>query len=279
MFKEETSFATILVLMDGSPASQAASTVAIQLAQKEPLTVRGLYIIDEGLILDGFANFHGELAHTGDPESREELVSWFQEQGDAALRWLEIKCHIEDVPVETDVMFGGVPEITLHQEEKAALLALGRRGLRQAEDPSKLGHNFRKITHQGHIPLLVGGHEHHPIQNILLAREINEQAQTALRWTARLQHSLSASLTILTPFECGKDPVQLKRLLARGGIDNYHLLYSEGVTADDISAAAVSCQADLIVMEGYEHGALMTKFFGSTLEEVLKQISLPVLVA
>jgi len=269
----------ILVLMDGSPASQVGATLAIQIAQRQSLAIRGLYVIDGALVLNPYANYHHELAHDGVPESSAELVDWFQQQGDYALRWLEDQCHGFNVPVQTELIFGGLPDIIRRQEDQAVLLVLGRQGRAQADSPAALGHNFRVIAHHSHKPLLIGGRDQRHIQRILLVHEPGKQARTALGWSVRLQQSLPAALTVLTPSVNGNGSANLQKQLAGSGISEYHLMSGEELSADNISDAAMTCQADLIVMGGYHHNALLTKLVGSRLENVLQQTMLPVLVA
>lgn len=270
---------TILVLMDGSPAAKVGATMAIQLAQGQSLAIRGLYVVDEALVLDPYSDYSHELTHTGVPQSRAELVGWFKQQGDYALRWLEDRCQDANVPVETELLFGGVPDIILRQKDQVVLLALGRQGRAQAGTPAALGHNFRAIAHHSHIPLLVGGRDPRRIQNILLVHELNKPSQLALSWTERLQESLPAALTVLTSFENGNGPATLQGQMNRSGIHSYHLIFGEELSAGRIADTAAAAHADLIVMGGYRHNALLTKFVGSTLEQVLEQTALPVLLA
>jgi nucleotide-binding universal stress UspA family protein len=60
---------------------------------------------------------------------------------------------------------------------------------------------------------------------------------------------------------------------------NYCLLTRRGQPAAEIVAAAAEIEADLIVMGGYHHTFLPEWLLGSTLDEVLRNTSLPLLVA
>ena len=87
----------ILVADDHSVEARAAANAAFQIARNLKLTIQGLYVIDEGLALDTYANYHAELpdlsftpnGNVREPTSRAELMSWFETQGRVALRWLE----------------------------------------------------------------------------------------------------------------------------------------------------------------------------------------------
>jgi nucleotide-binding universal stress UspA family protein len=225
-----------------------------------------------------YTNYHEELAHAGMPQSRAELVDWFKLQGDLALQWLEAHCQDADVPVTTELMFGGMPDLIYRRENQASLLALGRQGRGQADQPATLGHQFRTIAHHNHIPLLVGGNERPYIQHILLVYEPGQHAQTALNWAARLQQSLPAEVTALTLPGNGRDPTTLQTKLVQSSLIDYRQITGEDRKANTVLSAAADCRADLIVMGGYHHNALITKFLGSPLEQILDETALPVLM-
>ena len=93
MSKINDSSATLLVADDGSPAAQAAANVAVQIAKSRDLLVRGLYVVDEALILDTYADHRRELGNVPEVTSRDDLIAWFKKQGESALRELEARCQ------------------------------------------------------------------------------------------------------------------------------------------------------------------------------------------
>jgi nucleotide-binding universal stress UspA family protein len=275
----------ILVVEDGSLASQTAADLAIQIAHGLGLSIRGLYVVDATLVLDSYMNYHRELGDAEDPASRAQLVAWFEHRGDRILNRLAQSCQAANVPVTTDLLFGGVPDLILDEAPRAQLLAMGRYGRAHDVKPDYLGRNFRAIAHHAHRPILVGGDMSRPVQRLLLAYNQSEHAQRALAWASRLQHALAASVAVLAVQENGdmagssKWAAEMQDHLAREGLLEYHLLHAEGEPATEIVAAAARCQADLVVMGGYRHVATVEWLFDSTLEHVLRNTGLPVLVA
>jgi len=279
MVKNGTTPSTIIVLMDGSPSAQAAAAIAIQVARKSHLmAIRGLNVIDEALVFDTYASYRGELAHAGTPESRTELVEWFQEQGQLALDWLEGRCLMAGVLVTTELLLGSITDIVYKQEDQATLLALGRRGRKYAADSGALGHNFQTIAHHVQTPFLVGGGNQGPIRRILLVYETGKHGQLSLSWVKRLQQELSVNVTSLVFGKNGNDPERLQAELADYGLAGNCLISNTDRSAENIVETASDCQVDLIVMGGYRHNKLVTTFVGSTLEKVLKATPLPILV-
>jgi nucleotide-binding universal stress UspA family protein len=283
MMQQDQPSDTILVALDGSPPAESAANVAIQVAHSQNLAIRGLYVVDETVVLDMYTSFEEELGYDGEPASRAELVNWFEEQGGKALQWLQGRCQAANVLVTTDLLFGGVPELVREEASQAAVLALGRRGHGHPADPNHLGYNFRAIAHHVHRPMLVGGEGQRSVERVLLAYNGDEHAQRALAWTSCLQHTLPRPVVVLAVQE-GPDAVQewlpgIKTQLDASGLVDYRLVSHEGQPASEIVAAAAENQADLIVMGGYRHSALMEWLVGSTLDRVLRATPLPVLAA
>jgi len=273
---------TLLVADDGSPAAQAAANVALQLAQSRDVLVRGLYIVDEALILDTYADYRRELDNVPEVTSRDDLIACFKKQGESALRELEARCQAAQVAATTDLLFGGVPEMVLREAGQAQLLALGRRGHGHADDAGHLGHNFRAIAHYTSQPMVVGGDEERRVQHLLLAYN-GEHAQHALAWTNLLQRTLHSEVLVLSVKENGHTSRNMSSemvdQLNQGGLSNYRFLSRKGQPASQIVAAAAENEIDLIVMGRYRHTALLEWLAGSTLDRVLRHTPLPVLVA
>jgi nucleotide-binding universal stress UspA family protein len=286
MSKQDVNPLTIFVAHDGSPVAQTAACLAIEIAQVQKLPIQGLYVVDEILVLDPYANYQAELGRDAKKlSSRNELVSWFEQQGEAALQWLEISCQAVDVPVTTDLLFGGVPELIIKESTPSQLLAMGRRGHGHTANSDYLGRNFRDIAH--HVrdrPMLVGGDEMRQIQRVLLVFDGSERAQQALAWTSWLQRSLSTEVMVLSiPEE--KDTERSQQWLAlmqsdleQSDLTNYRFLTGDGQPAAAIVQVAAENEADLIVIGGYRHTTLVEWLVGSNVDQVLRNTQLPVLV-
>jgi nucleotide-binding universal stress UspA family protein len=283
----------ILVADDDSSAARAAANAAFQIARNQNLAIRGLYVVEEALALDTYANYHAELpilasaanGRSREPRSRAELMRWFKNQGKAALRWLETAGADAGVTVSTKLLAGGVSELVLRDAAQAQLLAIGRRGHGHKDDSGSLGHNFRKIAHHAHRPMLVGGRETPTLHRILVGYHGRAHADEALAWAARLQRALSAEMIVLNVCEdaescqdrMGLD--EIKARLAQGGVDAYRFVTGQGRPAAEMAAIAAANNVDLIIVGRYRHQALVEWLAGSTVDELLRATTLPVLIA
>jgi len=269
----------ILVAQDGSTSALAAAAIAIQIAQSQDLSVHGLYVVDETLALDTYADYRRELESNGELTSRAELLTWFEEQGDAALQRLEVRCQAAGVPLTAELVAGGVPEMVLRASKQARLLAIGRQGHGHKRDLHHLGQNFRTIAHHTHLPLVIGGDEERKVRRLLLAYDGSKHAQPALAWASSLQRTLPAEVVVVAVQENGLQSTSEWLEEARAQLAGCKCLHRLGQPASNIVAVAQENQADLIVMGRYRHTALLEWLIGSTVDRVLRGTQLPVLMA
>lgn len=269
----------IVVAQDGSTSALAAAGIAIQIAQSQNLSVHGLYVVDEALALDTYADYRRELSSNGEPASRAELLTWFEEQGDAALQRLEALCQAAGVPVTAEILAGGVPELVLGASAQARLLAIGRRGHGHEGNTQHLGQSFRSVAHHAHLPLIIGGDEEHPVRRLLLAYDGSKHAKPALTWASILQRALPATVTVIAVQENDLQATSEWLARARSQLPGCACLARRGQPASEIVAVAAETQADLIVVGRYRHAALLEGLLGSTVDRVLRATQLPVLMA
>lgn len=274
---------TILIAMDGSPAAKAAANTSLEMAKSHNMKVRGIYVVDETLLLDTYADYAAELGRNVQAESRAELARWFDEHGNQALEWLCDRCAAEGVPCTTEVLFGGVPELILKEAAQASLLSLGRRGNGKPSDPEHLGRNFRAIAHHCHQAMLVGGDEQPLMQSLLLAYDGSERAQLALDWACRLQRDLTTQAIVFSAQDesdvSEHDLPELRAQIQDAGVADFQYISEEGQPAEEIVEVACENHVDLIVMGGYRHAAFLEWLVGSTVDRVLRSTPLPVLIA
>lgn len=271
--------ARIVVAQDGSPAARAAAGIAIQIARSQDWSVHGLYVVDETLALNTYADFRSELESGREPASRAELLSWFEAQGEVALELLEARCRAAGVPVSTEILAGGVPQMVLREAEGARLLAVGRRGRGHQEDSHHLGQSFRTIAHHARLPMVVGGDEEPAVRRVLLAYNGSEHARDALGWASILQRAFPAQVFVVAVQEERQQTTGEWLAEAQAQLVECRCLPRQGQPAGEIVKSARENEADLIVMGRYRHAAPLEWLAASTVDRVLRSTPLPVLMA
>jgi nucleotide-binding universal stress UspA family protein len=252
-------FDTILVAIDGSGPSQVAATAAVRLAKETALNVQGLYVIGTRKIRDGERIVRAEIDGNIDPDNPAEMVEQFKSQGDEALDWLEKLCYKYEVPVTTNILFGGIPEMILEASKTNRLLSIGRRGHVYDKTPRILGENFEYILTHIKIPALIGGNQNTDFKRVYIVISEEESIGMLMNWGEQIQQAFSCQLFTSLYLEDEKDPEkapkmiqQLNNIKVTGG---YQLL-GETRSIPDIIKNAQDQNIDLLIMEGYRQFAL-----------------------
>ncbi len=277
----------ILVTLDGSPAAYTAARAAIQIAQARSLSIYGLFIIDEALLLNPYADFGRELGEMNDELSRDHLLAIFKARGSKVLLNLEDQCRVANVPVQAELLLGGVTELILREAEQSEMLSLGRRGGTDHQQSDHLGHNFRYIAHHARCPIIVGGDSRcGSMKRLLLPYDDDGHGrcaeERAVEWAVLLQRALPSDVLVLAMQHQDERPLRwetgIKACLNRGGLQNYNLVIRTGVTASAITAVSITHHADLVIMARYQHSAFLEWLTGSTVDTILRNSALPVLM-
>jgi nucleotide-binding universal stress UspA family protein len=274
----------ILVAIDGSEISWNTARIAIQLAKVLNTEILGLHVIDEELVLNDYAEYQKELGKYEAPLSRTEKAELFESRGHEILELLKSWCQDSDIQATTEIGLGGVGETVLKQGGEAMILAIGRRGNGHPNISDYLGKNFRYTAHRTEVPLLVGGDSAKALNKILLAYNGSTRAKKALQWAKQLQQQGSFEILALVvqeddDFSIRDFEKEVKTEFSQSGVKNFRLIMRKGIPSDEISITAMDSKSDIVLMGGYRHSAVLEWLEGSTLDSVLRKITLPVLVA
>jgi nucleotide-binding universal stress UspA family protein len=252
-------FDTILVAIDGSGPSQVAATAAVRLAKETALNVQGLYVIGTRKIRDGERIVRAEIDGNIDPDNPADMVEQFKSQGDEALDWLEKLCYKFEVPVTTNILFGGIPEMILEASKSNRLLSIGRRGHVYDKTPRILGENFEYILTHIKVPVLIGGNRSTDFQRVYIVLSEDEDVETLVNWGEQLQRAFSCQFFTSLYSEDEKDPEKASSILQylnNSNIARNNQLISDTRSIPDIIKNAEDHHIDLLIMEGYRQFAL-----------------------
>jgi len=276
---------SILLAVDGSPSSKAAAYVASQVASTFEWNIHAMYVVDAAQVFEMYSNPSQELSKLDGEISNERLITLFEEQGSLTLAEIDELCQEMNVPVTTEMIFGGVPEIILEASKQYRLLAIGRRGNHRAQDSHRLGHNFRKIAHHTHTPLLISNDEVLPIKchRVLLAYDGSKPSHAALSWAEKLQRVYTDIMALSVgkkgEMENASWLEARQKEIANSKLMHYEFDREIGAPGKVIASVASSRKADLIVMGAYQHSQLREWATHSTLNSVMHEVAIPILAA
>ncbi len=280
----------ILTAVDGSQSAQIAAHVAVQLAKAQHYAIRGIAVVDETMTFKPYANYKREL--TLDPElategeqGQEDIATMFKIQADLALTMVESICQEAGVPYMGEILIGGVDVDILSKAKDATLLAVGRRGNQHPHDVNHLGSHFLSVIRHVSLPVITGGDEDRTVRHLLLAYNSSQSGLQALHNASLLQHALDADVTVvlIDDKDDGRAIHWKEEILTRLMEEerpSYQFDIRRGDAAAEIAAAAVTHDADLIIVGGQRHRQAMLRRFGSrtAVEKLLRQTQRPVLI-
>jgi nucleotide-binding universal stress UspA family protein len=272
---------TLLVAIDGSPDSQNSARAAVKIAQKKDLSIHGLFIVGARPILEGDHHFQAELEIEAKSATSDELMNDFKAQGNQVLDWLERLCFESGVPVETDMLFGGISEMILREARHFRFLAIGRRGHVRNNTPSMLGEHFQLVVPHLHEPILIGGAKTTNFSHIYLILTDRDEAVKILKWAEMLQKAFSSKI-LLSIHQDGETyphrQMWAYELTEKSNLVDYQWITDPTHSGSEILHTAVEHEVDLILMEGYRRIALGLWLEKHPIDDVLTNSEITALV-
>jgi nucleotide-binding universal stress UspA family protein len=279
----------ILLCVDGSPYAEAATSVAISLAQKLNASLEMLSVVDVRLLeapwLADLSGVSGVLPyHSLVPKIREFCETKAETHLQRAMeRVREAGLHAT-TKMETGLL---VPTI-VKAEKLADLVILGQRGEDSEENSPWLGTHVEPLLRQSIKPCLVTpAHPTKQIQSMLAAFDGSENSRRALASAIDLARAIGSRLAILhvdSGKEYGWDKTpggildQGIELARAAGLEVVSIL-KEGNPEEVIPSVARDGNHDLVVMGAYGHTRIRELILGSVTTLVLRKTSIPVLLS
>ncbi len=274
----------LLVAVDGSELAYHAAQMAVRLAKIQGYGIHALYVVDEALALEMYADIRSELTpDLFDPE--EDRMTLLEAQGALALERVAAMANEAGIPVEVEMLLGNVEDLILERAEQAVMIAIGRRGHRHADQPDHLGAHFWQVVHKAPVPVLAAGDivpKH--ASRLMFVFTGDERSLKALHGVTILQHDLHADVVVVlaeAPSEAqARDwREQVLARVAKEDRPHYRFIRRPEKRAEALVAIAEKEQVDLIVMS-YIHRRLplLDEILGTPLDTVLKRTQLPVII-
>ncbi len=278
-------FEKILVPLDGSDFSWAALDQAMELAEDVKSEIHLLYVVDERLIEAPFviATYPEDLLPEVHPEFVEmalQLQKKLQEQGEQILAQAEARCQERNLPCVKELAEGNVPRIILDRAKEVDLVVMGRQGAGAKWGGPMLGSAFEAVVRHSPVPVLGVQRQARPIYRILVAYDGSQRAEDALDIAIELAQR-GREIVLLTVDDGHKDRVEAydkarMKLIEADVV--FTAIFREGHVADVILNVAQETDCDLIAMGAYGHRRFLSIFFGSTVDEVMRHTTLPILI-
>jgi nucleotide-binding universal stress UspA family protein len=273
---------SILITLDGSEHSQAASQYGVWLAEQLQATAVGMHVVDVVSIEGSGAFLHdvsGSLGFEPYLDFSSKMREALQERGRMLLEQFLSVCGERGVRADTQLATGIVANEICEQARTADLVVVGHRGLNEQFSTGLLGGTTESVTRKCPKPVLVSPLVFRPIARPLLAYDGSQRAAAAMHEAAELCSALKLPLTVLNV--CKDDAASRKihdearRYLATHRIDAQYVTRA-GHANEVILEVIGEGNYDLLLIGAYGHSRIIEMVLGSTTEYVLRNAPPPV---
>jgi nucleotide-binding universal stress UspA family protein len=254
--KSDHIFRNILVAISTSDSDWQALNQAIKIAQRENAALRGLHVVESLDVIDSLET--------------NQLLEEFRRRCDEA--------KIQgDIAVEV-----GTAARKICERAQWADLVIGKLSHPPADQLlSRLSSGFRIMVRRCSRPILAIPKSAYPIKKALLAYNGSPKADEALFISAYMVGRWQIPLVVLTiqTAEIEAESVQRKAseyLNKTQGAVEY--VVSDGTVVDLILQTAQNQECNLILIGGYRANPVIEIVQGSTVDNVLRQTSIPTLI-
>jgi len=278
---------SILVALDGSPASLAGLKAAVGWAEALGAELRGIFVEDEQRFVYYPAGFSAEGGvPVSAPLPEDEMAAESEKvrkEGEEIRHAFEAAVQGKSIRSEFIQARGSVNHLLTQQARAVDLVVMGRRGRNDPAESTEPGPTTETLIHSALRPVLVVPQNFTANGTVVFAYDGSKGAQRVLSAGTELASAAGVKAAVIS---IGEDP-QLKRdheeILKRYwrpyGIEaTFSVKKREGKAASMIVDFARQQKAGMIVMGAFGHNPLHELFFGSTTLETLAEAQCPVLL-
>ena len=272
---------SILVAVDASPYSDAARVHAIALAKLYGARVVGVLVLDVRLIeMPPYLDYTYEgIPLTPMPL---EILEGFRSKGDRALTVFREAVEAAGVPVDA-LMEEGVPADTIADlGDEHDLIIMGKRGEHARWGKDTLGSIAEGVARRTTTPLLLTEEKPVEVRSLLVLFDGSHAAHVALKLGADVASHFGASVRVLTAGD-DLDKAGAVQEEARTYLEAFTLPVTWRVEVGEVVMAASAdleaAPVDVVVMGTKGHSFLRRLVMGSTSEQLMRDLAVPVLLA
>ena len=273
----------ILFGVDGSPGSEIARDLAIDLARRLDARLEAVHIVDSRMLeFPVVAPQAGVI--TWNPGAVNGLQQALRTRGEILLRDVAAVAEKAGVPLVATLEFGHPAQVLADIQSRTELVVLGRQGEHSKTAPDITGSTMERFIRRADRPCLVTPAVFRPIGKILVGVDGSPSAGRALREAVDLANALKIPLVILTVAEKESDLPRAQQInieahcIARAHDCAAAAIAAVGVPAICVMAQAAETGCDLIVLGSHGHGWIYDHLIGSVAAHVVSGGQLPVLL-
>ncbi len=273
----------ILVALDGSPWSEAATRVAIDLcrAAATPPRLTAVHVVSVVRLsgrrmrdLAGFLGFEPVIVP-------EKVEAFYRQRGQEILDRFSAACEAAKVPHKVLLEQGNVVDRLVHHGDQADLVLIGARGERELGWPGLGGNTVERVVRGLETRVLVVPRDQGPLTGVVLGYDGSAGSSKALRATRHLLEcvALPVHAVRIGPVPDGTGPIEEVQRHFEGlpvEVSCHHL---DGEAREVLVAAAREFDCNVIAL-GYRGRSIIGDvFLGRVTEWLLRYVPVALLIS
>lgn len=272
-------FKRVIVGLDGSPASMAATRQAFNIGKFFDIPVVGLYVVDERLLDESFLlDLSSILGFTYFPGISARVKEVLEEQGKVLLETFAEQGRREGVKVSI-VQIQGIPwKEIVNEADEEDLILVGRRGKKLIKGVFLSG-NAEQVARNAKCPVYLLPEEKSEFKKACVAYDGRENSHFALQIAKTLKDLYNYEILVLSVVEDEAKGRELKEKASEVlGKDLEFFAYT-GLPEEKIVEFCKENSVDLLFMGAFGKGPIKEFFLGSVTSFVLHNLNIPTLLA
>lgn len=283
----EIPMARLLACIDASEYAASVCDHAAWAAARLPASIEVLHVVQRKGAVAARRDLSGAVGLGAKSALMEELTRideaegrLAREQGKLILQAAEAR--LREAGIEQIALVhrhGGIVETVIEREAEADLVVIGKRGASADFAKGHLGSKVERVVRQSVKPVLVASRAFKPMARALLAFDGGPSARKAVAFaaTSPLFDATELHLVIVgAASERNRDALRWVQEVLGERAKRAEIV--PGEVEPTLSAEAVQCQADILLMGAYGHSPLRSLIVGSTTTAMMRSLALPILL-
>jgi nucleotide-binding universal stress UspA family protein len=273
---------SLLVAVDSSAYARSAEEQAVALGKAYSARVTGLYVLDIRYVeMPPYVDYSYTFEAAPPMLAPMDMMDSFKAKSEHILSGLQEFIGAAGLPVETRSEEGVPSQIIADIGRTHDLTIMGKRGEHAKWGRDLLGSTAEAVARRSATPVLLVEPEYRPLADALVMFDGSTSANRALKLAADLASHAGLALKVLTvDDDADKARATQTEAAAYLGPLGLQAEYATlpGRAAKAASALLAKQPTDVVVMGMRGHSALHDLILGSTAEQLMRSVELPVLL-
>ncbi len=272
----------LLVPLDSSQYSRTATAQAVMLARSLGARLTGLYVMDvRYLEMPPYVDYSFAVEAVTPVVVPSEIREGFLQKSERILSEFRETAKSADLAVETRLEEGVPSQVIAELGRSHDLVVMGKRGEHAKWGRDLLGSTAEQVARRSPTPVLLVEAEPRPLEKAVVLFDASPPANRALKLAAELTGALGLKLGVLTADDDASRAAAVQRQAAAyleplGLSVEYSM--RPGRAAKAAAGYVEAQEVDLVVLGMRGQSVLHSLILGSTAEQLMRSIPLPVLL-